>query len=388
MLHSYDQDLAFLRDHAEVLELREPASGARVAVAPQWQGRVLTSSLGDGGAPGFGWLHREFIASGAVDAKINAYGGEDRFWIGPEGGQFSIFNPPGSAFDLESWRTPAGIDTEPYEVESASDTAVHCTHRAEFVNWTGTRFDVGIDRQLCLLSPAELSQALAVELGDGLRAVGFESRNTITNRGDVAWCHDTGLLGIWTIGMFRHSPTMTVVVPYRAGDVAALGPIVNDAYFGKVPADRLVVGEAAVFFRGDGQYRSKIGISPQRAKNVFGSYDPGEGVLSLVQFDLPAGARDYVNSMWELQDEPYAGDVINSYNDGAWGEGGVPLGPFYELETSSPAAALAPGEGLSHVHRTVHLAGPRDALDALAGEILGVGLARIETCGLGGAGPQ
>ena len=38
-----------------------------------------------------GWLNREAIASGERKEHINVFGGEDRFWLGPEGGQFSIF---------------------------------------------------------------------------------------------------------------------------------------------------------------------------------------------------------------------------------------------------------------------------------------------------------
>lgn len=380
MSHSYDQDLAFVREHTDLHELVDPDSGARVAIAPAWQGRILTSSLGATESPGFGWINRDFIAADQQHDKIQAYGGEDRFWIGPEGGQFSIFNPPGSAFDLAAWRTPAGIDSEAYQVAGEDQERVRCTHRATFVNWSGTEFDVGIDRELRLLPGSAWRKCIGgdVEIGAEVRAVAFESNNKITNLGALAWQQATGLIGIWTIGMFRHSETMTVVLPYVVGDAAELGPIVNDTYFGKVPADRLSISEGVMFFKGDGQYRSKIGISPRRAKNTFGSFDPSVGVLTLVQFDLPAGATEYVNSMWEHQDQPFAGDVINSYNDGAWGEGGEPLGPFYELETSSPAAALAPGESLSHTHRTMHLAGPRSELDVLAGSVLGIGLDGIE----------
>ena len=60
------------------------------------------------------------------------------------------------------------------------------------------------------------------------------------------------------------------------------------------------------------------------------------------------------------------------------GAGQKPLGPFYELETSSPAAALAPGASLTHVHRTFHVQGDAKDLDALALELLGVSLATIE----------
>ena len=89
------------------------------------------------------------------------------------------------------------------------------------------------------------------------------------------------------------------------------------------------------------------------------------------------GAKAYVNSMWEIQKEPYGGDVVNSYNDGPPAPGAKPLGPFYELETSSPAAALAPRASLVHRHRTVHLVGDHARLDAAARATLGVGLDEI-----------
>ena len=58
--------------------------------------------------------------------------------------------------------------------------------------------------------------------------------------------------------------------------------------------------------------------------------------------------------------------------------GKPPLGPFYELETSSPAAALGPGETMRHRVCTVHLTGPRAALDAVSRVVLGVGLDAVE----------
>ena len=78
--------------------------------------------------------------------------------------------------------------------------------------------------------------------------------------------------------------------------------------------------------------------------------------------------------MWELQDEPYAGDVINSYNDGSPEPGKPPLGPFYELETSSPAAALKPEETMKHVQRTYHIQGSEEQLNPLARRLLGAPL--------------
>jgi hypothetical protein len=82
--------------------------------------------------------------------------------------------------------------------------------------------------------------------------------------------------------------------------------------------------------------------------------------------------------MWEIQEEPYAGDVVNSYNDGPAAPGARPLGPFYELETSSPAADLNPGESLKHVHTTIHIQGQEKELEPIARKIFGVSLEEIK----------
>ena len=179
--------------------------------------------------------------------------------------------------------------------------------------------------------------------------------------------------------MFNPSPATTIVVPFKRGPEAELGPVVNDAYFGKVPADRLVVGDGVIFFSGDGLFRSKIGIAPRRALPFAGSYDAERSVLTIVHLTLPEGAAEYVNSMWRIQEDPYAGDVVNSYNDGPASPGAKPMGPFYELESSSPAAALAPGRSLSHAHTTMHFQGDEQALDIIARQVLGVGIAEIKS---------
>jgi len=77
--------------------------------------------------------------------------------------------------------------------------------------------------------------------------------------------------------------------------------------------------------------------------------------------------------------DPYAGDVVNSYNDGPPEPGKPPLGPFYELETSSPAAKLKPGASLTHFNRTFHLIGSRVNLNIIAQQVLGASLDQIES---------
>ena len=375
---SFGDDVAFLREHQKVIELADASGQARVAVVPAWQGRVATSTAGGAGGTSYGWVNREFIAAGQVVPHINVYGGEDRFWLGPEGGQFSVFFAPGAAFDYEHWFTPAVIDTEPFEVVSQAPDRVLCRRSIHLKNFSGTAFELEVSRELRLLNAAETMAGLGLKLPAGVAAVAFESSNTVHNTGPRAWSRDTGLLSIWILGMFNASPAATVVVPYVAGPESTLGPVVNDTYFGKVPADRLVAKDGRLFFKADGGYRSKIGVSPKRAKALLGSYDAASHTLTLVHYTLPAGATDYVNSMWQRQEHPFGGDVVNSYNDGPAAPGAKQLGHFYELETSSPALALAPGGAATHVHQTLHLQGAEADLDVVARAALGVGLAEIK----------
>lgn len=74
---------------------------------------------------------------------------------------------------------------------------------------------------------------------------------------------------------------------------------------------------------------------------------------------------------------------MNSYNDGPPAPGAKPLGPFYELETSSPGAGLAPGESLVHRHRTIHYAGDEKKLEPVARSALGVSLPQIKAAFVG-----
>ncbi len=366
-MRTYGDDLAFLDEHQDVIELSDRSGSSRVAVVAEYQGRVMTSTSGGTTGPSYGWLNREAIAAKERKPHINVFGGEDRFWLGPEGGQYSIFFAQGDPFDLEHWQTPEPIDWGAWEVVDRSASEVRFRKSIELVNYAGTKLSLEVSRIIRIVDPA----------APGMEAVGYESENTISNTGENAWTRDTGLLSIWILGMFNPSPSTTVVIPFVAGPEEELGPIVNDAYFGKVPAERLVVGDGVLYYRGDGESRGKIGIPRKRARPVMGSYDAEGEVLTLVEYTLPSDATEYVNSMWKISDAPYGGDVVNSYNDGPPAPGAKPLGPFYELESSSPAAELAAGASLTHVHRTVHFRGPEGELDAVAKKALGVSIADI-----------
>ena len=375
---TFGDEVAFLKQHTDVVVLSDKAGTAEVVVAPAWQGRVMTSTAaGDDGAS-YGWINHSLIAAGALQPHINVFGGEDRFWIGPEGGQFALFFAKNAPFDLSNWFTPAPIDTLAYPITRQTKTEVDFGAQFSLTNYSGATFAVKVDRRVKLLSYKQAWHGLHLDPLAGVNLVAYESINKIINAGSEPWKPDTGLLSIWILGQFNPSPGTTIVVPIKDGSEAELGAKLTSNYFGDVPADRLSVKDNVVFFGGDGQYRSKIGINPKRSKAVLGSYDANNQVLTIVQFSQPKDVSDYVNSLWKIQDKPLGGDAANSYNDGPPSPGAKALGPFYEMESSSPAAALAPGASMAHTHRTIHLSGSKDGLDAIARSILGVSLAEIE----------
>jgi hypothetical protein len=373
----FKNDIDFLTKYTKVVVLSDEDGNAQVAVNPDLQGRVMTSTAGGPDGPSFGWINRELLASGVNNVHMNAFGGEDRFWLGPEGGQFSIFFKKGDPFDLDHWFTPPAVNEGSFDVVSRQEGAVRFKKAIRLVNYSDVVFDLVVDRSVKLLGGPEVA-ALGIAVPGDVKMVAFQSDNTVTNTGTNTWTKDTGLLSIWILGMFNPSPATTIVIPFKPGPETELGPAVNDAYFGKVPAGRLIVKDGVLFFSGDGAFRSKIGLSPKRAKPFAGSYDAANHVLTLVHLTLPENVIDYVNSMWKVQEDPFAGDVVNSYNDGPASPGAKPLGPFYELESSSPAAALAPGASIRHVHTTMHFQGDEKSLDTIARKALGVGIKEIK----------
>ncbi|MGJ8641845.1 MAG: DUF6786 family protein [Luteolibacter sp.] len=382
---SFADDLEFMSDHTEIVLLEK--DGAAVALAPAYQGRVMTSAVDKEEGAGFGWINRPVIEKGflsdeeregKLEEHIYIFGGEERFWLGPEGGQYALFFKPETKFEFSDWTTPPAIDTDAFAVVEKSAESATFSHETELINYSGTKFKVGIERTVKILGADDATELLGGDLGEGLTVVGYETDNVITNNGEDAWKPETGLLSIWMLGMYNPSPTTTVVIPFVQGDEAELGAKVKDDYFGKVPEDYLKVEDEVLFFRGDGTRRGKIGISPQRSKGIAGSYDAAGKVLNIVTYNVQEAPEGFVNSAWELQEKPYAGDVINSYNDGSPEPGVAPLGPFYELETSSPAAALKPGGTMRHVQRTYHIQGSEESLDPIAVKLLGVGIEEIK----------
>jgi hypothetical protein len=372
---TWTDDVKYLEAHGPVIQLESAEHGV-VALSGKYQARVMTSAVTRDTAS-LGFINRDFINEGKTGTAFDNYGGEDRFWLGPEGGQYSIYFSKGKPFELASWQAPAAIQEGEWTVVEKAASSVVFSHPMKLTNRAGTSFELEVKRTVRVLTNQEVLARLSgtTTLGP-TQWVGFETVNQITNKGKKAWTKKDGLVSIWILSQFNPLVDMHVVIPF---ETSAQGEIVNDRYFGVVPSERLHVfaDQGFLTFQCDGRLRSKIGMGPKRAKTWLGSYSESAALLTLINYDRVGGAKDYVNSMWAQQKDPYSGDVINSYNDGPHETAKPGFAGFYEMETSSPAAALQPGQSLTHVQRTLHFVGKRSDLEPLAKAALGVSLDRI-----------
>src|SRR5690606_29499702 len=110
-------DLNFLNQYDSVIVLSNEGEDARVLVSPAYQAKVFTSSAEKEGGKSFGWINYKAFGA-APDPHMNAYGGENRFWLGPEGGRYSLYFKKGDQMIFDNWKTPAAFDTEAWEVRS------------------------------------------------------------------------------------------------------------------------------------------------------------------------------------------------------------------------------------------------------------------------------
>ncbi|MBT3201050.1 MAG: hypothetical protein HN350_14205 [Phycisphaerales bacterium] len=369
---SFASDLDFLKANTNVVELA-CSQQSQIVVVPEFQGRVMTSTLDGPQGASYGWLNRRFIEKGVDDPLFNNYGGEDRIWLGPEAGQFALFFKSGQPFDTDHWDSPKGLTAKPFEVTAQDERSVTMSSVFDVTNYSLAEFHCRIDRKISILDTAQTALILGASIPQGVGSVGFESDNTLTNTGPNAWSPDRGMVCLWILGMMKALKNGKAIVPFKSGDESELGPKAKMDYFGQLPPDRGYVGENYAWFKVDGMARGKIGVGPKRAGDMLGSYDFDNNQLTIIQFSLPkdAGELPYPNSAWEIQDAPQGGDAINSYNDPG-DEDGEPT--FFELESSSPSARLDSDQNINHVHRTFHFEGEFDTLNELSINTLGIDL--------------
>jgi hypothetical protein len=364
---TFGYDLDFLMKHDSVIVLSTAQGNAQVIVSPKYQAKVFTSTTDGNAGHSLGWINYKAF-TGSLDSHMNAYGGENRIWLGPEGGRFSLFFPKDSPMVFQNWKTPAPFDTEAWKVKTRSDQSVTLQKDMQLVNYAGTSLSISIVRKITIVDQHTIDKDLDLPPDTTVKAVGYETVNSLTNTGHQVWSGKTGMPCIWILDMFPPSPSTVILVSYKDGT----GPIATTNYFGEIPADRIKYKDGVLLFKADGKSRGKLGINPKRAVAAAGSYDAQNRILTLVSFDLDQGGK-YLNQEWNTVKPPFSGDAVNAYNDGPLASGGQ-MGPFYEIESVSPAAFLSPRQSLTHKHIVFHFTGSETGLDKISRQLFGVSL--------------
>lgn len=376
---TFGYDLEFISKFTDPVVLKDKTGKPILFTSPEHQGRVFTSSFDGLKGKSLGYINYQRAASNEILPHTQGYGGEDRFWIGPQGGQYTIYFNPGDPFDFDHWFTPAPFDTESFDLVAANDSSVHYHKEMNLRNYVNTSFDLAVDRKIGVIEHNEALELLRITGAKDLKYVGFESSNKITNTGNEPWKKETGLLSIWILGMFPGGST--IVIPYKESVDSEFDSPYNEYFteiIGKLDENHLKKGENVLFYNGSGNYIGKIGVKPKYTKPVVGSYDEIHNILTILQYSFVEGETDYVNSQWEIQVNPYKGDVVNAYNDGPLNRASGAKLTFYELESSSPARELEPGESMEHVHRTFHFQGDKGQLNKITKALFGLGIDEIE----------
>jgi hypothetical protein len=102
---TFGYDLDFLKQKDSVIILNSKDGAGQVIISPKYQGKVFTSTADGVNGKSFGWINYKIFDQKSLDPHMNPYGGEDRLWLGPEGGRFALFFKPHMPMDFPNWHT-------------------------------------------------------------------------------------------------------------------------------------------------------------------------------------------------------------------------------------------------------------------------------------------
>lgn len=374
---TFGYDVNYLSEWDSLIILKSDDEKAQIILSAKYQAKVFTSTANGLAGNSHGFVNYNFFDSGVVDEHMNGFGGENRFWLGPEGGKYSIYFEPGTEQVYDNWHTPKPIDIEEWVTENASEKEAVFSKDMVLNNYLGNELSLTVKRTISLFNNNDIQNNLNIQLPEDVNTVAYSTINDITNKNDFEWTEETGTISMWMLDMYNPSDSAVTVIPFNTGEVSELGPVVTSDYFGEIPADRLIEDNGILYFKTDGKSRGKLGMNAKRTTSLAGNYDPISQRLTVVTFDVHPD-KIYLNQEWNPEKDPLIGDALNAYNDGPLEDGSI-MGPFLELESSSPAAFLKPGESLSHTHNIYHFVGSEASLSPIAEKLFGVSLQKIKT---------
>ncbi|MDR2146160.1 MAG: hypothetical protein LBE91_06860, partial [Tannerella sp.] len=315
----YDVNYLSQKDTGLIV-LSGDGDSSQIIVSAKYQAKVFTSTADGLDGTSLGFVNYKFFDAGKIDEHMNGFGGENRFWLGPEGGKYSVYFQPEAEQVFDNWHTPKPIDIEEWEVTYVDSGNVSFEKEMEVTNYLGSSLKLQVYRVITLIERDRIEAGINVQLSPNVKSVGYATNNTMVNLNDFEWTQKTGTICIWILDMFNPGARAVTFIPFNEGDAAELGKIVTSDYFGEIPADRLKVTDRMIYLKTDGNYRSKLGLNAKRTKAIAGNYDPDSKRLTVVTFNVDENAT-YLSQEWNPAKDPLTGDAMNAYNDGPLADG-------------------------------------------------------------------
>ncbi|AWB65249.1 hypothetical protein C2869_01770 [Saccharobesus litoralis] len=367
---NFEQEVMLLQQQYNPVVLSE--GKRQLIVLPELQGRVMTSTAKGNTSQSIGWINYEYLSKPHHDNNA-IIGGADRLWFGPDASRFSLFFEPGVETTGENIRVQDAMSTVGFETTKQTQTHISMQQALTLINYQGFTFEFELEREVTLLSKTQTEQQLDIDIPPTIDFVSYATSTKVTNTSHQDWSKQTGLFSIWDLGAFHPSNSTTVVIPMTQNLDQATW------YFSDVVDSHTRIKDKVVYYKADAKYMNKIGIPPQHTLPLFGSYDASRNLLTIITFAMSKEPHaSYVNATWDFSADPYAGEIINVFNDGP-NEQGIPFGPFYEMETSSQGLELKQGQSHSHRHSTYHFIGEENQLNLLSSQLLGVDISMIKS---------
>ena len=324
---SYHDALNYLVQKTSVIELYDQLGG-RVAVCPEWNGRVMTSTCGGLEGDSFGCINVQAIDTDSYDD----FGGEDQWTLSPLIHSFAV----------ESIKAHHAVLQHTLRMADANGTSVECQ----------------LTREIFLLSRFQASEMFDDAVTEALKqidvsVVGFYTENTVRSPERV-------YIACRQRGMFNASPHTAVIVPAPPMSFLSEPFSVDIDYLGGAPHGRIRYLSKTLLIRADGQRQCQVTMPYSTAPPIIGAIERRSGTLTLWTFDLP---KEY-----ELN------DVIRIYNPGRLQGEELDWGTYYEMNCFSAARELEPEYPLTSSQCTLHINAANAVLDDLIRQIFGVTL--------------
>ena len=326
---SYHDALDYLAQKTSVIELVDQFGG-RVAVSPDWNGRVLTSTCDGLDGDSFGCVNVQ-----AIDAdRYEDFGGEDLWTISPFVHSFGIE-------DIKEHKT---VLQRTLPMNDAN----------------GALIEFHLSRSISLLSRQKIGDlfgdAVAGSLAqEDVSVVGFRSENTVRSQ-------EKAHVASRQRGMFNASPHTFVIVSTPPDDLALEPFPVETDYLGGSPHGRIRHLPQALLIRADGHRQCQTTIPFSASPPIFGAVGLRFGTLTLWTFDAPGDSEE---------------DMIRIYNSGHPHTDELEWTEYYEMNCFSAAQKLQPEDSLTYRQYTLHLNADNDTLGHLVQQLFGVPLEKF-----------